>query len=287
MSVGQLAGGRIPARARRAARHDPLVVAALVVLALLATLAAVGPLLAPYDPDQLYVGPVLGISSAAHPLGTDDLGRDILSRLLVGARASVVAPIFVVVLASLLGSILGILGAWLGGIVDAVVARVVDVIFAIPGLVLAVLAVAMFGKGIVAPVVALSIAYIPIVARLMRAAARSELALPYIAALRVQGVSTFAICVRHLVPALLPTVLAQASVGFGYAMLDLAAISYLGLGAQPPTADWGVMIAAGQSSILAGAPEQSLFPAIMIVLTVVAVNLVGARVTTWAEGRDR
>jgi peptide/nickel transport system permease protein len=287
MSVAQLSGGRVPASAVRAARRQPLVIASYAVLAALAVLAVAGPWLAPYDPDQLYVGPVMGAASPAHLLGTDDLGRDILSRVLVAARASLAAPVIVVVISTVLGAGIAIISAWFGGIVDAVFARLIEVIFVIPGLVLAVLAVAMFGKGLIAPVIALSIAYIPIIARLVRANARAELGKPYIAALRVQGVGPFAICFRHLVPALLPALLAQATVGFGYAMLDLAAISYLGLGVQPPAADWGVMIAAGQTSILAGAPEQSLFPALMIVLTVLAVNIAGARVTAWAEGRDR
>ena len=160
-------------------------------------------------------------------------------------------------------------------------------IFAIPGLVLAVLAVAMFGKGLTAPVIALSIAYIPVVARLTQTSASRELGRPYIAALRVQGVSGAAICFRHLVPALIPVVAAQATVGFGYAMLDLAAISFLGLGEQPPAADWGAMIAGGQAAILSGAPEQSLFPAVLIVVTVLAVGIVGARVTTWSEEKER
>ena len=287
MSVAQLAGGRVPTFARRLAVRDPLLIAAGVVMIAILVMALFGPLLAPYDPNQLYVGPVSGPPSPAHWMGTDDLGRDILSRVLVGARPSVVGPILVVLASSLLGTLLAIVSAWFGGWVDGVSSRLIEVIFAIPGLVLAVLAVSMFGKGLVAPVVALSIAYLPIVSRLVRASARSELAKPYMAALRIQGVGSFAICFRHLVPALLPAVLAQSTVGFGYAMLDLAAISFLGLGAQPPSSDWGVMIAGGQPSLLVGAPEQSMFPAALVVVTVLAVNILGARVTTWAEGADR
>ncbi|KAF2413543.1 ABC transporter permease [Microbacterium sp. B35-04] len=287
MSVAQLAGGRVPTFARRLAVRDPLLIAAGVVMIVILAMALFGPLLAPYDPNQLYAGPVAGPPSPAHWMGTDDLGRDILSRVLVGARPSVFGPILVVLASSLLGTLLAIVSAWFGGWVDGVSSRLIEVIFAIPGLVLAVLAVSMFGKGLIAPVVALSIAYLPIVSRLVRASARQELSKPYIAALRIQGVGSFAICFRHLVPALLPAVLAQSTVGFGYAMLDLAAISFLGLGAQPPASDWGVMIAAGQPSLLVGAPEQSMFPAALVVVTVLAVNILGARVTTWAEGADR
>ncbi|WP_120493870.1 ABC transporter permease [Microbacterium phyllosphaerae] len=287
MSVGQLAAGRIPAATRRLARRDPLVVVAVIVLAVIAVIAIAGRWLAPYPPDQLYTGPTNGAVSLDHLFGTDDLGRDILSRVLVGAAASVAAPVIVVVLSTTLGLTLAITSAWFGGLVRGTIARVIDVIFAIPGLVLAVLAVAMFGKGLVAPVAALSIAYIPVVARLVQTAASRELGRPYIAALRVQGVSSAAICFRHLIPALIPVVAAQATIGFGYAMLDLAAISFLGLGEQPPAADWGSMIAGGQAAILAGAPEQSLFPALLIVITVLAVGIIGARATTWAEEKER
>lgn len=287
MSVAQLAGGRVPALARRMAARDPLFLAAVVVLTGVVGMALFGPLLAPYDPDQLYVGPESGASSPAHLLGTDDLGRDVLARVLVGTAPSVLGPIVVVLVSAVCGASIAILSAWHGRVVDGVLSRVTEVIFAIPGLVLAVLAVAMFGKGLVAPVVALSIAYLPIVSRLVRTGARQELAKPYIAALRIQGIGSLAICFRHLVPALLPAILAQATVGFGYAMLDLAAISFLGLGAQAPAADWGVMIAGGKPALLTGAPEQSMFPALLVVLTVLAVNIVGARVTDWAEGVAR
>lgn len=286
MSIGQLAGGRVPRVARRASKRDPLFVAAVIVTALIVLMAVFGPLLSPYDPNQLYVGGVSEHPSLAHLMGTDDLGRDILARVLSGGAASVFAPVFVVVLSTLLGSAVAILSAWFGGWVDAVMTRIVEVIFAIPGLVLAILAVSMFGKGLVAPVIALSIAYLPIVSRLVRAGARAELGKPYMAALRIQGVSSTAIIVRHLIPALLPAVLAQATIGFGYAMLDLAAISFLGLGAPPPSSDWGVMISSGQPSLLSGEAEQSVFPALLVVLTVLAVNILGARVTAWAEAAD-
>lgn len=287
MSIAQIAQGAVPGVARRAAKKDATFVVAVVVFAIILLIAVIGQWLAPYDANELFVGPVNGAPSLEHPFGTDDVGRDILSRVLVGAQASVFAPIAVVVLSTVLGLGLALLAAWFGGWVSGGIARLVDVIFAIPGLVLAVLAVAMFGKGLIAPVVALSIAYIPIVARLTQTAASRELGKPYMAALRVQGLSSLAICFRHLVPALIPLIAAQMAVGFGYAMLDLAAISFLGLGQQPPAPDWGSMIATGQPGILAGAPEQSVFPAILVVLTVLAVGVIGARVTNWVEERER
>lgn len=287
MSVAQLARGRVGSVTRGAARRSPLLMLSIGIVAVVAIVAVIGPFIAPYDPTELAVGASLQPVSFAHPFGTDDLGRDIFSRVLVGARASLVAPIVVVVASTLLGVAVGIAGAWYGGVVDAVLARATEVIFAIPGLVLAIMSVAMFGKGLAAPVIALSIAYIPLVARLTRTMAGSELSKPYMDALWINGVSGTAIIVKHLVPTLLPTLAAQSTIGFGYAMLDLSAISYLGLGQQPPAADWGVMVSDGQSSILSGAPEQSLFAALLIVVTVLAVNVLGARATDWAEGGER
>lgn len=286
MSVAQLAGGKSPKTAVRAAKKDWLFRTSLVVFGVFALLALFGAFLTPYDPRELYAGDINGVGSLNHPMGTDDVGRDILSRVLIGAQASVIAPIVIVVLSTVLGAGIAVVAAWFGGIVSAVVDRIIDVIFAIPGLVLAVLAVAMFGKGLAAPIIALSIAYVPVVARLTRTAAARELGKPYMAALRIQGVGSLAICFRHLTPALVPMLAAQMTVGFGYAMLDLAAISFLGLGQQPPNADWGSMIATGQDALIAGAPEQSVYPAALIVLTVLSVSIIGARITTWAEERE-
>lgn len=283
MSVAQLAGGRVSATAREAARRNPLLILSIIIVAVVAVVAIIGPYITPYNPTQLYVGATLQPPSLEHIFGTDDLGRDIFSRVLDGTRASLVAPILVVIGSTVIGIVIGIAGAWYGGILDAILARITEVIFAIPGLVLAIMSVAMFGKGLAAPVIALSIAYVPLIARLTRTSAGIELAKPYMDALWINGVSGAAIIIKHLVPALLPALTAQATIGFGYAMLDLSAISYLGLGQQPPAADWGVMVSNGQSSILSGAPEQSLFAALMIVVTVLAVNVIGARVTDWAE----
>lgn len=277
MSTAQLMmrpGGRDTVM-RRMAALGPLTAAAVVVCSLLALVAIIGPFIAPQDATALDPLSVLAPSSSAHWLGTDDTGRDILSRLIVGARPSLAGPALVIGLSAVVGTLLAILGAWHGGWVDAAVARFIEVTFAFPGLILAVVVAAVFGAGFLAPVIALSIAYVPVLARVLRAAALKERSLPYVDALRVQGASGWAICVRHLLPNLLPLIVVQSAVGFGYAMLDLAAISYLGLGIQPPAPDWGVMVATGQPSIIGGNPEQSLYAAAVVVVAVVSFNLVG------------
>ncbi|MFB8267607.1 ABC transporter permease [Streptomyces sp. NPDC055955] len=263
--------------ARRMSAIGPLTGTAAVVCLLLVLVAVIGPWIAPYDATALDPLAVLAPPSPEHWLGTDNLGRDLLSRLLIGARPSLAGPALVLVLSAVVSTALAILGAWYGGWVDAVISRAVEITFAFPGLILAVVAAAVFGSGFLAPVLALSIAYVPLLTRVLRSAALKERSLPYIEALRIQGSSGWTVCLRHLLPNLLPLIVVQCAVGFGYAMLDLAAISYLGLGIQPPAPDWGVMVANGQPSIVGGNPEQSVYAAAVVVAAVVAFNLVGER----------
>jgi len=251
------------------------VVLAAAVLVLVAVMAIGAPLVAPQDPDRVNLDAAFQGLGPLHILGTDDLGRDILSRLIWGARTTLEGPLLVVVFSTIGGSLIAVSAAWLGGRFDAVVGLVTDVALGFPGLLLAVLAVAFFGPGLLAPIIALVIAYTPWVARLTRSAALRERSQPYIAALTVQGFPGFLICLRHLVPNIAPLILAQGTINYGYAVVDLAAISFLGLGVQPPTADWGSMVATGEAGILQGQPEVSIAAGAMIVLTVVALNVLG------------
>ncbi len=256
----------------------------VVVGVILAAIFA--PIIAPYDPLAVDPGQVLAPPSAAHPAGTDDVGRDILSRIIYGARSSLIGPAMVIVIASSVGTTLAITAAWRGGAFDTTTARAFDIAFALPGLILAIVAAAVFGVGLMAPAIALAIAYIPYIGRVVRSAALRERHMSYIAALEIQGFSGLRICLRHILPNVLPLLVVQSAVAFGYALLDLAAISYVGLGVQPPTPEWGLMVANGQSAILAGHPEQSLFAGLTIVVTVVSVNVLGARFAI-ATGRGR
>jgi peptide/nickel transport system permease protein len=287
MSIAQVAVGRgRPPILTRLGAIGWLGALSAIVAALLVGVAIFAPLIAPHDPEAIDPLNVFAAASAAHPLGTDDTGRDLLSRLIYGARPSLAGPAIVVLISSTLGTLLALAAGWLGGPVDAVISRALDILFAFPGLILAVVAAAVFGAGFGAPVIALSIAYTPVIARILRAAVMREAGLPYIAALRVQGASGRAICFRHIVPNIAPLVLVQSAVGFGYAMLDLASISFLGLGIQPPTPDWGVMAANGQPAILDGNPQQSLYAALVVVVAVVSFNLVGERLAQRFELED-
>ena len=273
-------------RRRRFASSNVLVIGCAVIIGLAVFLAAFGPLLAPHDPDaaslgNAYVGPVAG-----HALGYDSQGRDLLSRLLTGARTSMAGPFLVVAVSMIAGSVLAVAAAWAGRWVDATISTVLDILFAFPAILLAVLAAAVFGAGLTAPTLALAVAYTPYIARVLRGAALRERARDYVAACEVQGLSAVAICARHLIPNLMPLIVAQATLTFGYAMVDFAAISFIGLGVQPPTADWGVMVASGQSGVLQGYPLESLTAGLCIVVVVVAVNLLGERLAAGeSEGR--
>lgn len=264
-------------RIRNMNRTDWLLRIAVGVLILLALLAALAPVLAPFDPTQADFSRIYRPMEAGAVLGTDGSGRDILSRLLYGARTSLLAPAVIVLIAGVLGTALGVASAVMGGAVDRVLSRLLDIGFAFPGMLLAILAVTMFGAGVTPVVVALAIAYVPFIGRIVRGVAMGEMVLPYVDALLGVGQTRWRIAVRHLLPAVLPTALAQVTVSYGYAMIDLAAMSFLGMGVQPPTADWGLMVSEGQRGVLQGYWEESVFAGIVIIVAVAAVSLVGDR----------
>jgi peptide/nickel transport system permease protein len=287
--VGAITAGRwvLPrARGRLAANRFVYGLCWLIV-AIAVFFAIFGPLVRPHNPDDSmlqfqYVGP---FQAKGYLLGFDSQGRDLLSRLMVGARTSMLGPMLVVVMAMGAGTFISVVAAWFGGWVDALLGTVMDILFAFPGILLAVLTAAVFGVGLPAPTIALAIAYTPYIARVLRSAAVRERAREYIAAAEVQGVSIWSICVRHLIPNLGQLVVAQGTLVFAWAMVDLAAISFLGLGVQPPTADWGVMVSTGESGVLQGYPLESLSAGLCIVLVVVAVNLLGERLSQRSEAR--
>jgi peptide/nickel transport system permease protein len=262
---------------------DPALIAIGAVLTLLVLVAALAPLIAPYPPDQGNILIANAPPSSAHLLGTDAVGRDILSRLIYGARLSLLGPALIIALATTAGVTLAISAVWIGGWYDLIVGRILDLLFAIPGLLVAILAVAVLGPGLIAPVLALSLAYTPYIARVLRSVALRERHLPYVESCQLVGYSGWAICLRHLLPNVMPLIRAQATLAFGAALVDLAAISYLGLGVQPPTPEWGIMVSDGQASLLNGYPLESISAGVLIVFTVVMVNLLGERLAARAE----
>ena len=264
----------------------PLYWISVVVLVAFVLVAVLAPLIAPYDPAALDLSDALAPPSPQHWLGTNELGQDTFSRLLYGARTSLVGPLCVVVFSTVLGIVLGLVAGWRGGWTDALLTRVFDILFAFPGLLLAILVVALFGKGMVAPIIAMSIAYMPFVARLTRSLVITHRSRPYVQAYRVQGFGGASIALRRVLPNTSATVLSQSTLNFGYALLDLAALSFIGLGVQPPTPDWGSMVNQGRGAVLSGEPLSAIAPALAIVIVVVAFNVVGEELGDRIARRD-
>lgn len=262
-------------RAPRVRRSSWLFTTSVIVLAAVTIAAIFAPIVAPYDPDAVDFLAFNGAPSAAHWLGTDGLGRDILSRMIFGARTALLGPLLVVVFSTIVGILLGLLAGWRGGWIDAVLGRLFDVVFAFPSLLIAIMAVALFGKGLVAPVIAMSLAYAPFVARLTRSLVAAERNRAYVSAYQVQGFGGAWIALRRVLPNVTPIVGAQSTLNFGYVLAELAGLSFLGLGVQAPAADWGAMINEAQAGIAGGHFLPAVVPAIAVVIVVVAVNIIG------------
>ncbi|MGW0881510.1 ABC transporter permease [Streptomyces sp. NPDC002671] len=272
---------------RAASGRSPLNLACLGFVGLVVLAALLAPWLAPHDPNAVDLGSSLAGTSADHPLGADTAGRDTLSRLLLGARTSLLGPLGVIVFSTLAGVAVGTTAAWRGGWLDSVLSRSTELVFAFPGLLLAILVISVYGEGLLAPVVALGLAYLPYVSRLTRSLVLAERARPYVSAYQVQGHSALQICLRHILPGIAPVVLAQSTINFGYALMDLAGLSFLGLGVPPLTPDWGRMVFDGQTAIQHGYPLSAILPCVLVVLTVVAFNVVGERWADRVARRDR
>ncbi|AXI80952.1 ABC transporter permease [Peterkaempfera bronchialis] len=263
---------------RRFVRHVGVAgTVSAAVIALLAVVALLAPWIAPHDPLQLDLAGTYQPSSAEHLLGTDNSGRDLLSRLIWGARTSLLGPLIVVTVTAVLGTALALAAAWFGGRVDNLISRLLDVLFAFPSLLLAVIVIAMYDRGLLQASLALAVGFTPYTARVLRSVSLRERMLPYVASGEIQGFSGFVICIRQILPNITPQILTGATINFGTAMIELAAISFLGLGVQPPTADWGLMVSSGQASLVKGFPQQSLYAGLLIVLTVAAFSVLGER----------
>jgi peptide/nickel transport system permease protein len=252
-------------------------IASALVIAIATLVAVFAPLLTPQDPNAssltaTYLGP-----SSAHLLGTNETGQDILSRLIAGSRLSLLGPLAVAMLSTSSSLLLAVVAAWRRGWVDTAINGMTNLLFAFPGIILAILAATVFGASLTAAVLAITIAYIPSIARVLRSAAVTERNQTYVAALEIQGLSSPAICLRHLVPNMWPLIVAELTLQFGFAMVDLSALSFIGLGTQPPSADWGVMVANGQSGLLQSYPMESLSAGIAIFVVVLAFTLLGER----------
>ncbi|CAM3264251.1 dipeptide transport system permease protein [Paracoccus aminovorans] len=252
----------------------------LVVFVLLVLTAFLAPLLAPHDPTQQYrdallVPPIWQEGGrAGFLLGTDAVGRDMLSRLIYGAQYSLFIGIVVVAIALTGGIIIGLIAGFYGGWMDSVIMRVMDVVLAFPSLLLALVLVAILGPGLTNAMIAIAIVYQPHFARLTRAAVMGEKAREYVAAAKVAGASNLRLMFRTILPNCLAPLIVQATLSFSSAVLDSAALGFLGMGAQPPASEWGTMLAEAREFILR-AWWVVTFPGLAILVSVLAINLMG------------
>jgi peptide/nickel transport system permease protein len=264
---------------RIAARHfrkDRLALAGLVATVVLYLVAMLAPLLAPYDPiaqqDIVRMGYLA--PSFEHPLGTDRFGRDVLSRILYGARISLAIGFVATAIAIVVGTLLGAIAGYLGGMIDSLIMRFTDVVLAFPRLVLLIMIVALFSPGITLIIIVLGLTQWPGTTRIVRAEVLSLREREFIQAARALGMGSSRIILRHLVPNVLAPVIVAATLGIGNTIVLEAGLSFLGLGVQPPTASWGNMVADGRQNLI-GAWWVATFPGLAIVFTVLAFNLVG------------
>ena len=244
-------------------------------IVLVAVVAAVfGPWLAPYDPSAQELSLRLEGPTGLHWFGLDELGRDILARVLSGARISLLVGIVVVGVSSTIGILLGSIAGYFGGRVDEIISRVIDILLAFPGLLLAIALVAVLGPSLTNVVFALSLIGWVGYARLVRGQVLRARELDFVQAARALGATTSRILARHVIPTTLPAVSVQATLGMGGAILAEAALSFLGLGVQPPTPSWGPMLNYGRGHLL-DAPHLTIFPGLAIAILVLGFNFLG------------
>ena len=249
-------------------------------------LGVAAPLIAPHEPNEL-VGPRLLGPSSEFPLGTDELGRDVFSRVLYGARVSLIVGFAAVVLTMVVGGVLGIVSGFFFGWVDNLIQRVMDALMAFPALILAIALVAALGRSTSNVVLAISIVMIPVTVRIVRSAVLVEMTQAYIEAARVVGANRTRIMARHLLPNVLVPIVIVGSSSLGIAILTEAALSFLGLGVQPPTPSWGNMINASSRLFLFKAPWVAIFPGLAITAVVTAFNFIGDAIRDEMDPRLR
>jgi peptide/nickel transport system permease protein len=278
--MGSPGAAGAPGRMRglwRVVRRDRFVVVCAAILTLLVLLAIFAPWIAPY-PEQ-----GLGRSNPAtagippswsHPFGTDELGRDVLSRVLMGARPTLLVPFVVVGLAAAIGVPIGAYAGYRGGRLDGLLMRTTDLFLAFPSLLLAMVITALLGRGLLNATIALVVSWWPWYARLVRGVAASLRQRPFIEGARAMGVRDRVIVVRHIIPNATSPVLVQATIDLGIVILAMGGLAFLGLGTQPPKADWGLMIAEGRGSMLS-LWWLSTFPGLAIFVAVMSFNVIG------------
>ena len=258
----------------RSLRANRAALVSLVFVLVLVVIAVIGPYITPYNPIETEMSNALKPPSAEHWFGTDQLGMDIFSRVIAGTRVSLTVGLLAVSIALTTGIVLGAIAGYAGGWVDTVIMRVMDMMLAIPSILLAITLMAALGKGIDKAVIAIGLVSIPEYARIVRGNILSIKENDYIAAAHVVGLSDARIIFRHVLPNALSVIIVRATLGISSAILDTAALGFLGLGVQPPQPEWGDMLGRARGFIFQ-APHTLLYPGMAITATVLAFNLLG------------
>ncbi|GAA0833966.1 MAG: glutathione ABC transporter permease GsiD [Cupriavidus sp.] len=256
-------------------RKQHLALGAGAFVLVLVVIAILAPYIAPYDAENFFDYDALNAGpSMAHWMGVDSLGRDIFSRILAGTRISLAAGFFSVIIGAIIGTVMGLLAGYYEGWWDRIVTRVCDVLFAFPGILLAIAIVAILGNGMVNVIFAVAVFSIPAFARLVRGNTLMLKRLTYVEAARSIGASDWTILMRHILPGTVSSIVVYFSMRIGTSIITAAGLSFLGLGAQPPTPEWGAMLNEARADMVT-APHVAIFPSLAIFLTVLAFNLLG------------
>jgi peptide/nickel transport system permease protein len=268
------AGVLVSPRKRGRRRPSLLIALSTLIVVLVVACALFGSLFAPFGANAQNLISATQGPSAHHLLGTDDFGRDILSRIIVGARAAVIGPAIIAIGALIIGNALGLIAGYVGGRVDYAIMRLADLVWALPGLLIAIVVVGVIGGGYYVAVTVLVVLTFPIDARIVRGAALQQRNMPYVEAARTLGIAPWRVMLRHIWPNLLPLVMANTFLNFAFSLVSLSGLSFLGLGVPLNTPDWGAMLAQNLSLIQTNALA-CLGPAIALLLTAVSMNLIG------------
>ena len=256
-------------------RANPVGAFGAAIVLIMVIMAVAADFITPYDPTANNFAAMLSAPSAEHPLGTDQFGRDLASRIIYGARTALLVGFVAAFVGATLGLVLGVTSAYFGGIFDLVFQRIMDVLMAFPLIILALAVVSIFGTGVFNVILAITIPFVPKCARVVRSAALAIRELPYVDAARANGFSHARIILRHMLPNVMAPYLIIFTASVGQAILTEASLSYLGLGVQEPTPAWGLMLRGGAEEYAESAPWVAIFPGLAITLAVFGFNLYG------------
>lgn len=275
VSLPQRHGGSRRGRVMRNLRRNGLAVAGLGIIVLIALLALIAPLLPLADPDKVdTINRLQPVGAPAHLLGTDEFGRDILSRLIWGARISLSMGIFAASLALVVGVLLGLISGYYGRLADTIIMRLLDIMMAFPYILLAIVIVAVLGPGLFNAMLAIAVVGIPGYARIVRGSVLSIKEREFVEASRALGATNARTLAWHVLPNVIAPIIVAASLDVGSKIIATAGLSFLGLGTQPPTSDWGTMLASGRKFVTV-APHVAILPGLAIAMVVLGLNLFG------------